>query len=149
MHINKLAEEAGNGGDISGAKSVFYNTITMSDGISMGTEGMKYSLVSREMICDSIEAVSTGMRHDGIIEIGGCDKNMSGCLMGLAHLNRSSIFVYGGTIMPVEDHTDIVSVFESVGSYANGDVPITQLDHIEKQRFPDQALAVACLRQTH
>jgi dihydroxy-acid dehydratase len=136
MHINKLAEEVGVGVDSAGAKSVIYNTITMSDGISMGTEGMKYSLVSREVICDSIEAVSAGMGHDGIIAIGGCDKNMPGCLMGLARLNRPSIFVYGGTIMPGENHTDIVSVFEAVGSYANGDIPITQLDHIEKTAIP-------------
>jgi dihydroxy-acid dehydratase len=105
MHINTLAEEVGKGVDSAGAKSVIYNTITVSDGISMGTEGMKYSLVSREVICDSIEAVSAGMGHDGIIAIGGCDKNMPGCLMGLARLNRPSIFVYGGTILPGENHT--------------------------------------------
>jgi dihydroxy-acid dehydratase len=136
MHINKLAEEVGKGVDSAGAKSVIYNTITISDGISMGTEGMKYSLVSREVICDSIEAVSAGMGHDGIIAIGGCDKNMPGCLMGLARLNRPSIFVYGGTILPGENHTDIVSVFEAVGSYAAGDIPITQLEHIEKTAIP-------------
>jgi dihydroxy-acid dehydratase len=136
MHINTLAEEVGKGVDSAGAKSVIYNTITISDGISMGTEGMKYSLVSREVICDSIEAVSAGMGHDGIIAIGGCDKNMPGCLMGLARLNRPSIFVYGGTILPGENHTDIVSVFEAVGSYAAGDIPITQLEHIEKTAIP-------------
>jgi dihydroxy-acid dehydratase len=136
MHINKLAEEVGKGVDSAGAKSVIYNTITISDGISMGTEGMKYSLVSREVICDSIEAVSGCMGHDGIIAIGGCDKNMPGCLMGLARLNRPSIFVYGGTILPGENHTDIVSVFEAVGSYASGDIPIKELDHIEKTAIP-------------
>jgi dihydroxy-acid dehydratase len=136
MHINTLAEEVGKGVDGAGAKSVIYNTITISDGISMGTEGMKYSLVSREVICDSIEAVSAGMGHDGIIAIGGCDKNMPGCLMGLARLNRPSIFVYGGTILPGENHTDIVSVFEAVGSFAAGDIPITQLEHIEKTAIP-------------
>jgi dihydroxy-acid dehydratase len=136
MHINTLADEVGKGVDSAGAKSVIYNTITISDGISMGTEGMKYSLVSREVICDSIEAVSAGMGHDGIIAIGGCDKNMPGCLMGLARLNRPSIFVYGGTILPGENHTDIVSVFEAVGGYANGDIPITQLEHIEKTAIP-------------
>ena len=136
MHINRLAEEVGKGVDSAGAKSVIYNTITVSDGISMGTEGMKYSLLSREVICDSIEAVSAGMGHDGIIAIGGCDKNMPGCLMGLARLNRPSIFVYGGTILPGENHTDIVSVFEAVGSYAAGDIPITQLEHIEKTAIP-------------
>ncbi len=136
MHINTLADEVSKGVDNAGAKSVIYNTITMSDGISMGTEGMKYSLVSREVICDSIEAVSAGMGHDGIIAVGGCDKNMPGCLMGLARLNRPSIFVYGGTILPGENHTDIVSVFEAVGSHANGDIPITQLEHIEKTAIP-------------
>jgi dihydroxy-acid dehydratase len=136
MHINKLAEAVGQGVDAAGAKSVIYNTITISDGISMGTEGMKYSLVSREVICDSIEAVSACMGHDAIIAIGGCDKNMPGCLMGMARLNRPSIFVYGGTILPGENHTDIVSVFEAVGSYASGDIPITQLDHIEKTAIP-------------
>jgi dihydroxy-acid dehydratase len=136
MHINTLAEAVGKGVDSAGAKSIIYNTITMSDGISMGTEGMKYSLVSREVICDSIEAVSAGMGHDAIIAIGGCDKNMPGCLMGLARLNRPAIFVYGGTIMPGEDHTDVVSVFEAVGSHASGDIPLTQLEHIEKTAIP-------------
>jgi dihydroxy-acid dehydratase len=136
MHINKLADEVGQGVDQSGGKSVIYNTITISDGISMGTEGMKYSLVSREVIADSIESVSGCMGHDGIVAIGGCDKNMPGCIMGLARLNRPSIFVYGGTILPGENHTDIVSVFEAVGSYAKGDIPITQLEHIEKTAIP-------------
>lgn len=136
MHINDLAEEVGKGVDSAGAKSVIYNTVTISDGISMGTEGMKYSLVSREVICDSIEAVSGCMGHDGIIAIGGCDKNMPGCLMGLARLNRPSIFVYGGTIMPGKNHTDIVSVFEAVGGHASGDIPITQLEEIEKTAIP-------------
>lgn len=136
MHINDLAEEVGKGVDSAGAKSVIYNTITISDGISMGTEGMKYSLVSREIICDSIEAVSACMGHDGIIAIGGCDKNMPGCIMGLARLNRPSIFVYGGTILPGENHTDIVSVFEAVGSHAAGDIPVTQLEAIEKTAIP-------------
>lgn len=136
MHINDLAVEVGKGVDSAGAKSVIYNTITISDGISMGTEGMKYSLVSREVICDSIEAVSACMGHDGIIAIGGCDKNMPGCIMGLARLNRPSIFVYGGTILPGENHTDIVSVFEAVGGHAAGDIPITQLEHIEKTAIP-------------
>ncbi|WP_395344670.1 dihydroxy-acid dehydratase [Ningiella sp. W23] len=136
MHINDLAEEVGKGVDSAGAKSVIYNTITISDGISMGTEGMKYSLVSREVIADSIEAVSACMGHDGIIAIGGCDKNMPGCLMGLARLNRPSIFVYGGTILPGENHTDIVSVFEAVGGHATGDIPITELTKIEKTAIP-------------
>lgn len=136
MHLNGLAEVVGKSVDKAGAKSIIYNTITISDGISMGTEGMKYSLVSREVICDSIEAVSAGMGHDGIIALGGCDKNMPGCLMGLARLNRPSIFIYGGTILPGENHTDIVSVFEAVGGYASGTIPIAQLEHIEKTAIP-------------
>ncbi len=136
MHINVLAEDVAKGVDAAGGKGVIYNTITISDGISMGTEGMKYSLVSREIICDSIEAVSGCMGHDGIIAIGGCDKNMPGCLMGIARLNRPSIFVYGGTILPGKNHTDIVSVFEAVGAHATGDIPITQLEEIEKTAIP-------------
>ncbi len=136
MHINELAEKVCEGVDASGGKGIIYNTITISDGISMGTEGMKYSLVSREVIADSIEAVSACMGHDGIIAIGGCDKNMPGCLMGLARLNRPSLFIYGGTILPGEDHTDIVSVFEAVGAASAGDIPVTQLEEIEKKSIP-------------
>ena len=129
------------------AARVSYTTpSTISDGISMGTEGMKYSLVSREIIADSIEAVSGCMGHDGIIAIGGCDKNMPGCLMGLARLNRPSIFIYGGTIMPGKNHTDIVSVFEAVGGHANGTVSDIELKTLRKllSRAPDPA--VACTR---
>ena len=120
MHIDKLADEVQVGVDKNGGKGVQFNTITISDGISMGTEGMKYSLVSREVIADSIEAVSGCMGHDGIIAIGGCDKNMPGCLMGLARLDRPSIFIYGCTIQPCKNHTYIISVFEAVGCHANG-----------------------------
>ena len=81
-------------------KAVIFNTITISDGISMGSEGMKYSLVSREVIADSIETVTLCQGFDGVVAIGGCDKNMPGCVMGLARLNRPSVFVYGGTIQP-------------------------------------------------
>lgn len=136
MHINQLAEKAGEGVDEAGGKSVIYNTITISDGISMGTEGMKYSLVSREVIADSIEAVSACMGHDGIIAIGGCDKNMPGCLIGLARLNRPSIFVYGGTILPGKNNTDIISVFEAVGGHAKGSVSDIELKDIEETAIP-------------
>lgn len=136
MHIDNLAKKVCEGVDTSGGKGVIYNTITISDGISMGTEGMKYSLVSREVIADSIEAVSACMGHDGIIAIGGCDKNMPGCLMGIARLNRPALFIYGGTILPGEDHTDIVSVFEAVGAASKGDIPITMLEEIEKKSIP-------------
>ena len=136
MHINTLADEVGVGVDEAGGKGVIYNTITISDGISMGTEGMKYSLVSREVIADSIEAVSGCMGHDGIIAIGGCDKNMPGCLIGLARLNRPSIFVYGGTIQPGKNRTDIISVFEAVGGLASGAVSDIELKDIEETAIP-------------
>jgi len=136
MHINALADEVGIGVGEAGGKGVIYNTITISDGISMGTEGMKYSLVSREVIADSIEAVSGCMGHDGIIAIGGCDKNMPGCLIGLARLNRPSIFVYGGTIQPGKNRTDIISVFEAVGGHASGKVSDIELKDIEETAIP-------------
>ncbi|MBL4819384.1 MAG: dihydroxy-acid dehydratase, partial [Gammaproteobacteria bacterium] len=136
MHINKLAEDVNAAVDQANGKGVIYNTITISDGISMGTEGMKYTLVSREIIADSIEAVSGCMGHDGIIAIGGCDKNMPGCLMGLARLDRPSIFVYGGTIQPGKNHTDIISVFEAVGGHASGSVSDIELKNIEETAIP-------------
>jgi dihydroxy-acid dehydratase len=136
MHIDKLAIEAGKGVDSAGGKSVIYNTITISDGISMGTEGMKYSLVSREVIADSIESVSGCMGHDGLVTLGGCDKNMPGLLMGMARLNRPSVFVYGGTIQPGKNHTDIISVFEAVGGHANGTVSDIELKTIEETAIP-------------
>lgn len=136
MHINKLAEDVNRSVDDANGKGVIYNTITISDGISMGTEGMKYSLVSREIIADSIEAVSGCMGHDGIIAIGGCDKNMPGCIMGLARLNRPSLFIYGGTIQPGKNHTDIVSVFEAVGGHASGTVSDIELKNIEETAIP-------------
>jgi dihydroxy-acid dehydratase len=113
MHINKLAEDVNKAANAAGGKGVIYSAPTISDGISMGTEGMKYSLVSREVIADSVETVSGCMGHDGIITIGGCDKNMPGLLMGMSRLNRPSIFVYGGTIQPGPNHTNVVSVFEA------------------------------------
>ena len=122
MHINKLAEDAAQGANEAGGKSVIFNTITVSDGISMGTPGMRYSLVSREVIADSIEAVTGAQGFDGVVAIGGCDKNMPGCLIAMARLNRPSVFVYGGTIKPGAGHTDIVSVFEAVGGVAAGTV---------------------------
>ena len=100
MHINNLADNAAKGVDDANGKAVVFNTITISDGISMGTEGMKYSLVSREVIADSIETVVGCQGFDGVVAIGGCDKNMPGCMIALSRLNRPSIFVYGGTILP-------------------------------------------------
>ena len=136
MHINDLASEAEKGVNSAGGKAVVFNTITISDGISMGSEGMKYSLVSREVIADSIETVTACQGFDGVVAIGGCDKNMPGCVMGLARLNRPSVFVYGGTIQPGANHTDIVSVFEAVGKRANNDISDIELEQIESTAIP-------------
>ena len=136
MHINKLAEDVNKGTDSAGGKGIIYSCITISDGISMGTEGMKYSLVSREVIADSVETVSGCMGHDGIIAIGGCDKNMPGLLMGMSRLNRPSIFIYGGTIQPGPNHTNVVSVFEAVGEHSAGKVSDIELKNIEETAIP-------------
>mgnify|MGYP001431433955 CR=1 FL=1 len=139
MHINKLADFAAKGVNTSGGKSVIFNTITVSDGISMGTPGMKYSLISREVIADSIETVTGAEGFDGIVAIGGCDKNMPGCLMAMARLNRPSIFIYGGSIMPGtynKKPIDIVSVFEAVGEYSNKSISKSELIKIEKCAIP-------------
>src|SRR6188474_2930100 len=116
IHIDKLARQAEAGVSAAGGKSIIFNTITISDGISMGTEGMKYSLVSREVIADSIETVVACEGFDGLVAIGGCDKNMPGCLIAMARLNRAAAFVYGGTILPGclnGRNLDVVSVFEA------------------------------------
>ncbi|WP_028622614.1 dihydroxy-acid dehydratase [Pseudomonas sp. Ant30-3] len=136
MHIDKLALEAEKGANAAGAKGVIFNTITISDGIANGTEGMKYSLVSREVIADSIEVVAGCEGFDGLVTVGGCDKNMPGCLIGMARLNRPSIFVYGGTIRPGAGHTDIISVFEAVGQQARGDINEIQVKQIEEVAIP-------------
>ena len=132
MHINKLAEVVENSVNESGGKGVLFNTITVSDGISMGTQGMKYSLVSREVIADSIETVVGCLGYDGLITIGGCDKNMPGCLIGMARLNRPSIFIYGGSIKPSNEKTDYVTVSEKVGEFSKGDIDEKELIHYEK-----------------
>ena len=139
MHINKLADDAAKGVNAAMGKAVIFNTITISDGISMGTEGMKYSLVSREVIADSIETVVGCQGFDGIVAIGGCDKNMPGCLIALSRLNRPSVFVYGGTILPGchnEKKLDVVSVFEAVGARANNKIDDTELNAIETKAIP-------------
>ncbi|MGE4658365.1 MAG: dihydroxy-acid dehydratase [Gammaproteobacteria bacterium] len=136
MHINRLADLAAAGADGAGGKSVIFNTITVSDGISMGTSGMRYSLVSREVIADSIEAVTGAEGFDGLVTIGGCDKNMPGCVMAMARLDRPSIFVYGGTIQPGIKNRDIVSVFEAVGSVAGGVMSETELREVERTAIP-------------
>lgn len=139
MHINKLADKARAGVDAAGGKGVIFNTITISDGISMGSEGMKYSLVSREVIADSIETVMGCQGFDGLVAIGGCDKNMPGCMMAIARLNRPAIFVYGGTIKPGcldKKNLDIVSIFEAVGQHANKKINDQDLTMIESCAIP-------------
>ena len=136
MHINELAEAAAMGADEAGAKSVLFNTITVSDGISMGTPGMRYSLVSREVIADSIETVVGAQGFDGFVAIGGCDKNMPACGIAIARMNRPSVFVYGGTILPGEQRRDIVSVFEAVGGHAAGKVSDIELEEVEATAIP-------------
>lgn len=139
MHINILADYALKGINQKGGKGVLFNTITVSDGISMGTEGMRYSLVSREVISDSIETVVGAQGFDGFVAIGGCDKNIPACGMAMFRLNRPSIFVYGGTIMPGISEgqaIDIVSVFEAVGAYSQKKITDKQLLQIEKNAIP-------------
>ena len=132
MHINELSEIVESSVNSSGGKGVLFNTITVSDGISMGTQGMKYSLVSREVIADSIETVVGCLGYDGLIAIGGCDKNMPGCLIGIARLNRPSIFIYGGSIKPSHKNTDYVTVSEKVGEFSKGDISENELIHFEE-----------------
>ena len=136
MHIDKLAKESARGADEAGTKSIIFNTITISDGISMGTKGMRYSLVSREVIADSIETVVAGQLFDGLVAIGGCDKNMPGSMMAIARLNRPAIFVYGGSIQPGEGRTDVVSVFEAVGAHSDGKLSDIELLDIESKAIP-------------
>src|ERR1700689_960076 len=141
MHIDKLALEAEKGANEAGGKAIVFNTISVSDGISMGSEGMKYSLVSREVIADSIETVAGCEGMDGLVAIGGCDKNMPGALMALARVNRPAVFVYGGTILPGcitgdKRKLDIVSVFEAVGAHANKKIDDAQLQRIESCAIP-------------
>ena len=156
MHIDQLARQAEAGVNATGGKAVIFGTITISDGISMGTEGMKYSLVSREVIADSIETVVGCEGFDGLVAIGGCDKNMPGCIMAIARLNRPAVFVYGGTILPgcitgilankrlrkeqaqriAEKKLDVVSCFEAVGQYANEQIDDKELSLVEEQAIP-------------
>jgi dihydroxy-acid dehydratase len=136
MHINDLATQAVRGVDAAGGKGVLFNTITISDGISMGSPGMRYSLVSREIIADSIEAVAGAEGFDGLVAIGGCDKNMPGCAIAIARLDRPAVFVYGGTIRPGVKQRDIVSVFEAVGGHAAGTVSDAELAEVERTAIP-------------
>ena len=132
MHLNSLAEIVEESVNKAGCKAVTFNTITVSDGISMGTEGMKYSLVSREVIADSIETVVGCLGYDGVVGIGGCDKNMPGVIIGLARLNRPSIFIYGGSIRPSKQNTDYVTVCEKTGEFSKGSISEEELTAVEK-----------------
>ena len=141
MHLDKLAREAEAGANAAGGKAIVFDTITISDGISMGTEGMKYSLVSREVIADSIETVVGCEGMDGFVAIGGCDKNMPGSLIAMARLNRPAVFVYGGTILPGciagdNRNLDIVSVFEAVGTHAKQHIDDKEFQAIESCAIP-------------
>jgi dihydroxy-acid dehydratase len=136
MHIDGLATSAAMGADEAGGKSVVFNTITVSDGISMGSPGMRYSLISREVIADSIETVVGAEGFDGVVAIGGCDKNMPGCAMAMARLDRPSVFVYGGTIRTGKARRDIISVFEAVGAHAAGRISATELKDVEATAIP-------------
>jgi dihydroxy-acid dehydratase len=136
MHIDRLAEAAVKGADAAGGKGTIFGTITVSDGISMGTPGMRYSLVSREVIADSIETVVGAQGFDGLVAIGGCDKNMPGCMIAIARLDRPAVFVYGGTIRPGVKKRDVVSVFEAVGAHAAGTITDRQLKEVERTAIP-------------
>ena len=138
-HLDKLAEKVKEGVRVAGGIAQIYGTITVSDGIAMGHEGMRYSLPSREVIADSIELVSNAMRYDGVVAVGGCDKNMPGCLMALCRLDVPSIFVYGGSIMPGTCDgldVDIVSVFEAVGKFNSGKISREEFIRVEQNACP-------------
>ena len=143
MHIDKLAFESEKGANAAGGKAIIFNTITISDGISMGSEGMKYSLVSREVIADSIETVVGCSGMDGFVAIGGCDKNMPGAMIAIARLNRAAVFVYGGTILPgciagdpQQRKLDVVSVFEAIGAHANNKISESDFKAVEQCAIP-------------
>ena len=144
MHIDKLARESEKGANEGGGKAIIFNTITISDGISMGSEGMKYSLVSREVIADSIETVVGCAGMDGFVAIGGCDKNMPGSLIAMARMNRPAVFVYGGTILPgclttdPQKKLDIVSVFEAIGAHANKKISDAEFQAVEQCAIPGE-----------
>ena len=161
MHIDKLAQQAEQGVGEAGGKAMIFNTIGISDGISMGTEGMKYSLVSREVIADSIETVAGCEGMDGLVAIGGCDKNMPGCLIALARLNRPAVFVYGGSILPGClsgagcDLDDPNQKSSTLCRYLkrSADTPVATFPMMNSPkssvtRFPAPAVAAACIPPT-
>src|SRR6266481_2258009 len=139
-HLDRLARKGCEGVRAGGGVPQIFGAPTASDGIMMGHQGMRYSLVSREVIADSIEVVAGGMNHDGILAIGGCDKNMPGCVMAMARLNVPSVFVYGGSILPGVgpdgEDVDIVSIFEAVGRYQAGKLDAKGVHKIECESCP-------------
>src|SRR5438270_7476842 len=139
-HLDRLARKGVEGIRAAGGVPQLFGAPTASDGIMMGHQGMRYSLVSREVIADSIEVVSGGMNHDGVVAVGGCDKNMPGCVMAMARLNVPSVFVYGGSIMPgVGAHgedLDIVSIFEAVGQFQAQKIDAKTLHKVECSSCP-------------
>ncbi|MBD0313905.1 MAG: dihydroxy-acid dehydratase, partial [Microcoleus sp. T3-bin5] len=139
MGLNDLALRAVAGAREAGAMPQMFGTITISDGISMGTQGMKYSLVSRDVIADSIETVCNGQSMDGLLAVGGCDKNMPGAMIAIARMNIPAIFVYGGTIKPGHHNgrdLTVVSVFEAVGQFSAGKIDQTELNAVEHKACP-------------
>ena len=139
MGLNELALRATAGAKEAGAMPQMFGTITISDGISMGTQGMKYSLVSRDVIADSIETVCNGQSMDGVLAVGGCDKNMPGAMIAIARMNIPAIFVYGGTIKPGHHNgrdLTVVSVFEAVGQFSAGKIDETELNAVEQKACP-------------
>ena len=139
-HLDRLARKAIEGIRAAGGVGQVFGAPTATDGIMMGHQGMRYSLVSREVIADSLEVVAGGMNHDGLLAVGGCDKNMPGCVMAMARLNIPSIFVYGGSILPgvgpEGKDVDIVSIFEAVGQFQAGKLDEQSVHHIECEACP-------------
>jgi dihydroxy-acid dehydratase len=139
VHLDEVAESALDGIDGAGGMPIEFGTITISDAISMGTEGMKSSLISREVIADSVELVAFGERMDALVTIGGCDKNMPGMMMAAIRTDLPSVFLYGGSIMPGEHdgrEVTIQNVFEGVGAVASGDMTDDELDDLERHACP-------------
>ncbi|RQG89982.1 dihydroxy-acid dehydratase [Natrarchaeobius halalkaliphilus] len=139
VHLDDVADAAIDGTDAAGGMPIEFGTITISDAISMGTEGMKASLISRELIADSVELVSFGERMDGLVTVAGCDKNLPGMMMAAIRTDLPSVFLYGGSIMPGEHEgrdVTIVNVFEGVGSYSTGEMDADELDELERHSCP-------------
>jgi dihydroxy-acid dehydratase len=149
--LDDLARRAEDGIREAGGMPQMFGTITISDGISMGTEGMKYSLVSREVIADSIETVCNGQSMDGVIAIGGCDKNMPGAMIAMARMNIPAIFVYGGTIKPGHyegEDLNVVSAFEAVGEYSAGKIDDERLLGLSAMPALGLVPVAACIQLT-